>query len=173
MLLDRPREHSVLHAEALAKEYWFGKKMRQLEAAAGNSLKRKLVAGSVQYMEGPSLDPSAQAVEWLDIGAHATDGFMVDSFPADMDFFLKGRLEQELEEHSLSVRTFDGRGKGLVTERGIAESEVILKAQCMLFGSESLLLEFLRVPGNELYRDSAPRLNSYSSLIVKSSLHMD
>ena len=132
MLLDRPREHSVLHAEALAKEYWFGKKMRQLEAAAGNSLKRKLVAGSVQYMEGPSLDPSAQAVEWLDIGAHATDGFMVDSFPADMDFFL----------HSLSVRTFDGRGKGLVTERGIAESEVILKAQCMLFGSESLLLAF-------------------------------
>ena len=92
----------------MAKDFLRQQREKQLVASQGAGRKRSL--NDLQFLQGPS-GPEQQAIEWLDVASSPGIGFYVDTYPSSVSDFLAGRLEKELEEQHLSVRTMAGRGK--------------------------------------------------------------
>ena len=65
--------------------------------------------------------------------------------PQGLEEKISKRLQEELEEHMLTVKAAPGnRGQGLFANRSIADGETILQATAMLFTELPLVMDFLR-----------------------------
>lgn len=61
-------------------------------------------------------------------------------------------MQAELDAHGLCVQEFQGRGRGLVTNRSIREGDIICPCSCIYFTDESKLLQCLQA--NDYFVDS-------------------
>ncbi|CAJ1458406.1 unnamed protein product [Effrenium voratum] len=118
MLVDRPTQHSINHAHAICEDYLLKKAQVELSI----SFKRRLQTTELQYIDGGKLAAEDQVVEWLSLSADSADKFSgINEWPSNLRDISIPLIQQQLDDHSLAVADFAGRGKGLVAMKPLRE----------------------------------------------------
>ena len=76
MLADRPSEHSLKHADEIARRYFYNIAYEKVGEGARATTKRKLAITDLQLMSGPSLEPhDQQGMQFLEVALNSADCF--------------------------------------------------------------------------------------------------
>ena len=142
VLLDRVKEHSKRHGEAVLKG-WLTQSYDAVERKKVDPAQKRLRNEDLYFVTIPA--PETQPVHFVDVPTDSASWRAGINCIPDSDVLEKGILDlvaKELTDHHLSVGLRKGRHV-LVTNRALKEGAVICPGSALLFSTADHIREFL------------------------------
>ena len=150
VLLDRVKDHSKKHADAICRATLLAQ-FHKAEKAKMPSAAKRLYAENLHYVT-VSAPEQGDGLRWGDIEAADDWRSGLDKVFPDrkLESLVPSLISKEIDNTSVSVRTLEDGSRRLMAASSLKEGDVVLQASCLLFTTLSKVTEFLNSGGNSV-----------------------